>query len=54
MITFFLYWAIISLAGTLVALSLIWSGKRNGAVDVDIDSRQADQKSRLTQIKLRA
>ncbi|MDB5981228.1 MAG: hypothetical protein JWQ69_2243 [Pseudomonas sp.] len=32
MVTFLLYWGFLSLAGTLFALSLIWSGKRNSSI----------------------
>lgn len=35
MVTFFLWWGLASLAGTFLALSLVWSGKRN---DCKLDS----------------
>jgi hypothetical protein len=51
MVIFFLCWGFISLLGTLFALGLIWSGKRNSReADTDLpDLPDLPQPSRKTQ-----
>lgn len=53
MVTFFLCWGFISLLGTLFALGLIWSGKRNSR-EADTDLPQSSRKTQPAPIKLLA
>jgi hypothetical protein len=41
MLTFFLCWGAASVVGTLIALSLIWSGKRTSQKTSELSSRTA-------------
>ncbi len=41
MLTFFLCWGAASVVGTLIALSLIWSGKRASQETSELSSRTA-------------
>ena len=41
MLTFFLCWGAASVVGTLIALSLIWSGKRASQESSELSSRTA-------------
>ncbi|MDY7565974.1 hypothetical protein QN400_24640 [Pseudomonas sp. RTC3] len=53
MLTFFLCWGAASVVGTLIALSLIWSGKRTSQESSELSSRTA-QNSAVAPRTLRA
>ncbi|MEA9996740.1 hypothetical protein QN382_23205 [Pseudomonas sp. 10B1] len=52
MLNFFLWWGIVSVIGTFIALSLIQSGKRNSRkADADADAQRADADAQTAPIK---
>lgn len=53
MVTFFLCWAAMSVVGTFIALSLIWSGKRNSR-NAGMRSQQSNNETQPEPVKLLA
>jgi hypothetical protein len=53
MVTFFLCWAAMSVVGTFIALSLVWSGKRNSR-NAGASSQQSNNETQPEPVKLLA